>query len=65
LGALLSSSYYDIEKDTTSTKVYEKHRLKNTQAIGIGVGKRFLSNPSSLKVIKYKYYSSFFYFITS
>ncbi|CAC9960634.1 hypothetical protein [uncultured Gammaproteobacteria bacterium] len=48
LGALLSSSYYDIEKDTTSTKVYEKHRLKNTQAIGIGVGKRFLSNPSSL-----------------
>jgi hypothetical protein len=46
LGALLSRSYYDIEKDTTSTKVYEKHRLKK-------------------KVRKYKYYSSFFYFITS
>ncbi len=48
LAASLSNSYYDMDKDTTSTKIYEKHRLKNTQALGVGVTKRFLSNPSSL-----------------
>ncbi|SGZ94993.1 Channel-tunnel spanning the outer membrane and periplasm segregation of daughter chromosomes [Bathymodiolus thermophilus thioautotrophic gill symbiont] len=48
LTASLSSSYYDIEKDTTSKKAYEKHRLKDTQEISVGIKKRFLSNPSSL-----------------
>lgn len=48
LTASLSNSYYDIEKDTTSTSIYEKHRLKNSQSIKLTTKKRFLSNPSSL-----------------
>lgn len=48
LTALLSNSYYDIEQDTTSKSIYEKHRLKNSKSIKLATEKKFLSNPSSL-----------------
>ncbi len=48
LTASLSNSYYDINKDTTSTSVYEKYRLKDTKSIGLTTQRKFLSNPSSL-----------------
>ncbi|CAC9455819.1 hypothetical protein [uncultured Gammaproteobacteria bacterium] len=50
LTASVSNSYYDIEKDTTSTKLYEKHRLKSSKSIGIVTRKKFLSNPSVLTI---------------
>ncbi|SMM99299.1 Channel-tunnel spanning the outer membrane and periplasm segregation of daughter chromosomes [uncultured Candidatus Thioglobus sp.] len=48
LAAASLNSYYDIEKDTTSTRLYEKHRINNSQAVGIATEKKFLSNPSIL-----------------
>lgn len=48
LSAASLNSYYDIEKDTTSTKIYEKHRINNSQSVGIATEKKFLSNPSIL-----------------
>ncbi len=48
LSASLSNSYYDINKDTTSTSIYEKQRYKNSQSIELSTEKKFLSNPSVL-----------------
>ena len=46
----LDNSYYDIDKDTTSTSIYEKKRRKNQQSVEVSAEKKFLSNPSSLSI---------------
>lgn len=43
----IDNSYYDVEKNTTSTRAYEKNRVKNNQSIKLGTVKKFLSNPGS------------------
>ncbi|WXU00328.1 MAG: hypothetical protein Ctma_1041 [Catillopecten margaritatus gill symbiont] len=44
----LSNNYYDMDKETDSKSIYEKHRRKNSKSVGLSAEKRFLSNPSSL-----------------
>ena len=46
----IDNSYYDIDKDTTSTSIYEKKRRKNQQSVEISAEKKFLSNPGSLSI---------------
>ncbi len=49
LSATLHNAHYDINKKTVSKKTYDKKHI-NTQSIRLASEKRFLSNPSSLKI---------------
>ena len=48
LSASLSNSYYDIDNNTTSASIYEKHRQNNNKSIKLSTTKNFLSNPAIL-----------------